>query len=141
MGADITINYYDRYDWTFIEQDAKTAGVNLLMNKPMFKSSLISAFTKALGKDETQKKQVITEYDFTGKRLLLVEDNPINTEVAQLLLKSTGIVVDTAENGLRALEQFNKSEAGYYDAILMDIRMPLMDGLTAASNILSSQQC
>lgn len=135
VGADITIIIMTAYDWTFIEQDAKTAGVNLLMNKPMFKSSLISAFTKALGKNETQKKQVITEYDFTGKRLLLVEDNPINTEVAQLLLKSTGIVVDTAENGLRALEQFNKSEAGYYDAILMDIRMPLMDGLTAASHI------
>ena len=67
VGADITIIIMTAYDWTFIEQDAKTAGVNLLMNKPMFKSSLISAFTKALGKNETQKKQVITEYDFTGK--------------------------------------------------------------------------
>ena len=63
------------------------------------------------------------------------EDNQINTEVAMMLLESKGFKVDTAENGLRALELFSKSDKGYYDAILMDIRMPLMDGLTAATNI------
>ena len=67
--------------------------------------------------------------------MLLVEDNQINTEVAMMLLESKGFKVDTAENGLRALELFSKSDKGYYDAILMDIRMPLMDGLTAATNI------
>ena len=65
----------------------------------------------------------------------MAEDNAINTEVAVMLLESKGFVVDTAENGLRALELFSKSPTGYYDAILMDIRMPLMDGLTAAANI------
>ena len=63
------------------------------------------------------------------------EDNAINTEVAVLLLQSKGFEVETAENGLRAMEMFSKSEPGYYSAILMDIRMPLMDGLTAATNI------
>ena len=75
------------------------------------------------------------DYDFTGKRLLLAEDNAINTEVAVMLLESKGFTVDTAENGLRALELFSKSQTGYYDAILMDIRMPLMDGLTATTSI------
>ena len=77
----------------------------------------------------------ITDYDFSGKRILLVEDNQINTEVAAMLLENKGFEVETAGNGLRALELFSKSTRGYYDAILMDIRMPLMDGLTAATNI------
>lgn len=102
----------------------------------MFKSSLISAFSRALGKKEEEKQQTeVIEYDFTGKRVLLVEDNMINTEVAVMLLKNRNFEVDTAENGLRAMELFGKSEEGYYDAILMDIRMPIMDGLSAAANI------
>ena len=124
------------YDWISIEHEAKLAGVNLLMSKPMFKSSLVSAFSRALGEKEQQAQQPeVNDYDFTGKHVLLVEDNQINTEVAMMLLESKGFKVDTAENGLRALELFSKSDKGYYDAILMDIRMPLMDGLTAATNI------
>ena len=81
------------------------------------------------------KKAEEIDYDFTGKRLLLVEDNFMNTEVAKKLLEGKGFTVDTAENGLRAMEIFGKSANGYYDGILMDIRMPVMDGLTAAANI------
>ena len=136
VGPDVTIIIMTAYDWVSIEHEAKLAGVNLLMSKPMFKSSLISAFTKALDKKESQEKQPeITDYDFSGKRILLVEDNQINTEVAAMLLENKGFEVETAGNGLRALELFSKSTRGYYDAILMDIRMPLMDGLTAATNI------
>ena len=136
VGPEVTIIIMTAYDWAAIEHDAKLAGVNLLMSKPMFKSSLISAFTKALGVKEEQKEQTrASEFDFSGKRVLLAEDNAINTEVAVLLLESRGFAVETAENGLRALEMFSKSQVGYYDAILMDIRMPLMDGLTAATNI------
>ena len=91
------------YDWTFIEHEAKLAGVNLLMSKPMFKSSLISAFSRALGEKEEQKQKAEeTNYDFTGKRILLVEDNAINTEVAVMLLENKGFKVETADNGLRA---------------------------------------
>lgn len=74
-------------------------------------------------------------YDFAGQRVLLAEDNALNTEIAVLLLESRGFAVETAENGLQALEMFSKSSEGYYNAIIMDIRMPLMDGLTAARNI------
>ena len=136
VGPEVTIIIMTAYDWTAIEHEAKLAGVNLLMSKPMFKSSLISAFSKALGEKEEHTQPVQEpDYDFTGRRVLLAEDNAINTEVAVLLLESKGFQVDTAENGLRALEMFSKTEQGYYSAILMDIRMPLMDGLTAAANI------
>ena len=136
VGPEVTIIIMTAYDWASIEHEAKLAGVNLLMSKPMFKSTLVSAFTKALGeKEEDTAQQDIVNYRFSGKRVLLVEDNQINTEVAKMLLEDRGFAVDTAENGLRAMEVFSKSEDGYYDAILMDIRMPLMDGLTAAANI------
>ena len=136
VGPDVTIIIMTAYDWASIEQEAKLAGVNLLMDKPMFKSSLISAFHKVLGEQEQPRKaEEAAEYDFTGRRVLLAEDNAINTEVAVMLLEDRGFAVETAENGLRALERFAKSPEGYYDAILMDIRMPVMDGLTAASNI------
>ena len=135
VGPDVTIIIMTAYDWIAIEHEAKLAGVNLLMSKPMFKSSLVSAFARALNEKEEEKPVEANEFDFTGKRVLLAEDNQINTEVALMLLESKGFTVDTAENGLRALEKFSKSEAGYYDAILMDIRMPLMDGLAATTNI------
>lgn len=136
VGSNVTIIIITAYDWIPLEHEAKLAGVNLLISKPMFKSSLISAFSKALGEKEEQVRQPEpAEFDFSGKRILLVEDNPINTEVAAMLLKDKGFFVETAENGLRAMELFSKSEEGYYHAILMDIRMPLMDGLTAANNI------
>jgi len=136
VGPDVTIIIMTAYDWISIEHEAKLAGVNLLMSKPMFKTSLISAFTKALGEKEEQARQEqADDYDFTGKRILLVEDNYMNTEVAKRLFESKGATVDTAENGLRAMEVYGKSEKGYYAAILMDIRMPLMDGLSATTNI------
>ena len=134
VGPEVTIIIMTAYDWAAIEHEAKLAGVNLLMSKPMFKSSLISAFSRALGEKEERAAPAV-DYDFSGRRILLAEDNAINTEVATVLLQSRGFAVDAAENGLRALETFSKSEPGTYDAILMDIRMPLMDGLTAAVSI------
>lgn len=137
VGPEVTIIIMTAYDWASIEHEAKMAGVNLLMNKPMFKSSLISAFSRALGEKEQQEEpdEGPADFDFSGRRVLLAEDNVINTEVAVMLLEDRNFEVDTAENGLRALEMFSKSSRGYYSAILMDIRMPLMDGLTAATNI------
>jgi two-component system sensor histidine kinase/response regulator len=136
VGPNVTIIIMTAYDWASIEREARLAGVNLLISKPMFKSSLISAFTKVFSEKEEQAQQAEpVSYDFTGRRILLVEDNQLNTEVAKMLLEEKGFSVETAENGLRAMEIFGKSGAGYYDAILMDIRMPLMDGLSAASNI------
>ncbi|MEG2203423.1 MAG: response regulator, partial [Christensenellaceae bacterium] len=75
------------------------------------------------------------EYDFTGKRVLLVEDHLLNIEIAKKLLNAKHLEVEVAENGLQAIEIFAQKDDGYYNAILMDIRMPVMDGLTAAKSI------
>ena len=96
----------------------------------------MSAFEKVFGdKKEGEHEDIVTNFDFTGKRVLLAEDHPLNVEVATKLLEHRGFAVEHAENGLRALEMFTTTPVGYYDAILMDIRMPQMDGLQAASNI------
>ena len=136
VGPDVTIIIMTAYDWAAIEHEAKLAGVNLLMSKPMFKSSLISVFEKAFHQKQDDAVTELKEnFSFAGKRVLLAEDHPLNVEVATRLLERKGLQVDHAENGLRAMELFTASPPGYYDAILMDIRMPEMDGLQAAYNI------
>ncbi len=135
VGPEVTIIIMTAYDWASIEHEAKRAGVNLLMSKPMFKSNLISAFEKVLGKQAEEKSVIGDEFRFDGKRVLLAEDQPLNVEVAKKLLERKGFAVDCAENGLRALEMYATSAVGHYDAILMDIRMPQMDGLQAANAI------
>ncbi|NCC07498.1 MAG: PAS domain-containing hybrid sensor histidine kinase/response regulator [Clostridia bacterium] len=135
VGPDVTIIIMTAYDWTAIEHKAKMAGVNLLICKPIFKTSLISAFQKTLGEHEEDKAPVVNNFDFTGKRLLIAEDHPLNVEVAKKLLECRGFLVEVAENGVRAVEMYAKTPPHYYDAILMDIRMPEMDGLQAANAI------
>ncbi|MDD3340297.1 MAG: response regulator [Lachnospiraceae bacterium] len=136
VGPEVTIIIMTAYDWAAIEHDAKLAGVNLLMSKPMFKSSLISAFEKAFhDKQDEAEMNVQDEFNFEGKKILLVEDHPLNVEVAKKLLERKGFLVEHAENGVRAVEMYAKTPPGYYDAILMDIRMPQMDGLQAANAI------
>ncbi|MEG0962836.1 MAG: response regulator, partial [Lachnospiraceae bacterium] len=136
VGSNVTIIIMTAYDWAGIEMEAKQAGVNLLISKPIFKSSLSSAFENIYNaKDVSLKEGTPQKYDFTGKRILLVEDHLLNIEVAKKLLNAKKMEVEVAENGLRAIEIFAQKDVGYYDAILMDIRMPVMDGLTAAKSI------
>lgn len=107
----------------------------MFMQKPIFQSTLLSAFKKIYGdvlEEAVPKKQ---EYHLEGKHILLVEDHPLNTEIAKRMLKSKGVTVSEARNGLEAIESFSAAPAGTFDAILMDVRMPVMDGLTAASHI------
>ncbi|MDD2971748.1 MAG: response regulator [Lachnospiraceae bacterium] len=136
VGPEVTIIIMTAYDWAAIEHEAKLAGVNLLMSKPMFKSSLISAFEKAFyEKHDEAETEIKEDFNFEGKRVLLVEDHPLNVEVAKKLLERKGFLVEHAENGVCAVEMYAKTPVGYYDAILMDIRMPQMDGLQAANAI------
>ncbi|MDD3278607.1 MAG: response regulator [Lachnospiraceae bacterium] len=136
VGPDITIIVITAYDWVSIEQEARAAGVNLLINKPLFRSTLTSAFHRIFV-DKARKEENVQpqDYDFTDRHILMVEDHILNVEVARRLLQSKHAQVDVAENGLRAIELFTKSAENYYDAILMDIRMPVMDGLTSARAI------
>lgn len=141
VGPDVTIIIMTAYDWASIETEAKMAGVNLLMTKPLFKASLCSTFEKIYNQKEREIEAIKPRsYDFKGKRVLLVEDHILNVEVARRLLEVKGITVEVAENGLRAIEMFTLAPVGYYDMILMDIRMPVMDGLTATKTIRQLQK-
>ena len=134
VGPDVTIIIVSAYDWQSIETEARAAGANLLISKPLLKSTLISAFKKA--QDQVEENVLaVEEFDFSGKRVLVAEDNGINAEIAKELLILKGFEVEVATDGLKALEMFTQNPVGYYDAILMDVRMPQMDGLQAAANI------
>ncbi|MEG3059271.1 response regulator, partial [Anaerorhabdus sp.] len=136
VGPDVTIIIMTAYDWASIEVEAKQAGVNMLLSKPIFKASLSSAFERIYDSKTTKVEKVTQEeFDFSGKRVLLVEDHLLNIEVAKKLLNAKNLAVEVAENGLQAIEMFAQKDNEYYDAILMDIRMPVMDGLTASKSI------
>ncbi|MEG1878305.1 MAG: response regulator, partial [Pseudoflavonifractor sp.] len=136
VGPKVTIIIMTAYDWAGIEIEAKQAGVNLLISKPLFKTSLSSAFQRIYSETGRGAEPAAAQvYDFSGKRVLLVEDHLLNIEVAKKMLGAKGLEVEVAENGLRAIETFAQKPEGYYDGILMDIRMPVMDGLTATRSI------
>ena len=133
-GPDVTI-IITAYGWTGIEEQAKAAGVNMFITKPLFKKQLVSTFEHIFSPKAVTEVPLYPDYDFTGRRALLVEDNLINVEVAKKLLEVKGMTIDVAENGRAAIEAYSQTPVGYYDLILMDIRMPVMDGLSAAKSI------
>ncbi|MEG2021899.1 MAG: response regulator, partial [Oscillospiraceae bacterium] len=136
VGPNVTIIIMTAYDWAPIEAEAKQAGVNMLISKPLFKNSLSSAFEKIYNNKDCGADMIShKEYNFSGKRVLLVEDHLLNIEVAKKLLGVKHLKVEVAENGLQAIETFAQKDDNYFDAILMDIRMPIMDGITAAKSI------
>jgi len=134
VGPDVTIIIISAYDWQSIEAQARAAGANMMVSKPLLRSTLVSAFERALGNEKNAEQQT-REFDFSGRRVLLAEDNDLNAEIARTLLEDRHFTVDRAVNGLKALEKFVQSPAGTYDAILMDVRMPMMDGLQTTANI------
>ena len=138
VGPETTIIIMTAYDWTDIEKKALDAGADMFMKKPVFASSVLKAFEnvflkKSTGiKPESPQAQV---FDFTGRRVLLAEDNRLNALITKELLEKKNFTVDTAVNGAKAVEMFDAADAGYYDAILMDVRMPVIDGLEATRTI------
>ncbi len=138
VGDDSPIILMSAYDWSDIEQEAREAGVTGFVSKPLFASDLHRALEKSLGHstdNENSGKLNKANDDFTGKRILLAEDNDLNREIAEEILKEAGFTVESAENGQEACDMVSRSSAGYYDLILMDIQMPVMDGYTATEKI------
>lgn len=125
------------YDWSDIEPAAKAAGVRGFLQKPLFRSTLAASLKKyLLDQDADQTEDVQKQnFDFTGKTFLLADDNELNREIAEVLLTSTGAVIDSVCNGFQCVEKFAGSPEGYYDLILMDIQMPQMNGYTATQKI------
>ncbi len=139
MGDDTPIIILTAYDWSDIEEEAKTAGVTAFCAKPMFMSDIRKSLLSSIGKKEDEKEYSLPTADaedsFRDKRLLLVEDNELNREIAVEILSKYGFNIDTAENGAEALEKVSDSNPGDYDLVLMDIQMPVMDGYEATKRI------
>ena len=136
VGNDIPIFLISAYDWSDIVDEANTMEIEGFISKPLFKSTLYEHLKQFVdGYCEETEKVKTESIDFTGKRILLAEDIDINWEVAFEILSSVGLELERAVNGKECLEIFESSEVGFYDAILMDIRMPVMDGYAAAKAI------
>ena len=135
IGDDSPIILMSAYDWADIEQEARNAGVTGFVSKPLFASDLHRALEKSLGKTTEEPAPAPKENKFAGKRILLAEDNELNREIAEDILSESGFEVESAENGKVACEMVEKSQAGYYDIVLMDVQMPIMDGYEATRHI------
>lgn len=141
LGSDVPIRILASYDWSDVEMDARAAGFDAFLTKPVFKSDFVRIFHKLHGEeakeDDTPGLEDSTEYDFTGKRALLVEDNELNREIATEILKTIGLLVEDAVTGKDAVDKFSDSDVEYYDIIFMDVQMPVMNGYDATSAIRS----
>lgn len=138
VGDDLPILIISAYDWSDIEEEARAAGAQGFISKPLFKSNLylgLSRYVEGMLEDDEQETNAEKELDFGGLRILLAEDNDLNWEIAEDILTDVGFEVEWAENGQICVDKFKQSEPGYYDAVLMDIRMPVMNGYDAAKAI------
>ncbi len=142
QGDNIPILLISAYDWSDIEDKAREAGINGFISKPLFRSTLYYGLRQYMDEVEPGEKKPEesgepreVKEDFTGRKVLLAEDNDLNWEIAEALLSDLGMELDWAENGQICVEMFEKSAIGYYDAVLMDIRMPVMTGYEAAKAI------
>ncbi len=123
------------YEWVDIEDEARDAGVNAFCAKPMFMSDLKNALIASHNISANEAETGSTKADFKGRRILLVDDLEMNREVAEFILTENGLEVETAPDGSDAVEMVGKSSENYYDAILMDVQMPTMNGYEATRSI------
>lgn len=141
VGRDVTIIILSAFDYSEIEEEARAAGVDDFIAKPLFRSRLTATLKNIIeGKPNKEAQNYLTnlaQCDFSGKNILLVEDNMLNSEIASEIIAMTGANIDTAENGKEALEKFSNAAIGFYDLIFMDIQMPTMNGYEATAAIRS----
>ncbi|MBQ9765912.1 MAG: response regulator [Lachnospiraceae bacterium] len=143
IGKDVPIIIFSAYDWSDIEAEAHAAGVDAFMSKPLFKSRLINilkSFAVASNPGDGEQSDSIRsakKVDFTGYHILLAEDNELNAEIAIEILKTTGVNVTHVWNGQEAVDKMAEVEEGYYNLILMDVQMPVMNGYDATREIRS----
>ena len=134
-GDDVPIIVLTAYDWSDIEDEAREAGVTAFCSKPLFLSELRSCLCSVVGSPDEQQKVVRPVAERRNGRILLAEDNELNQEIAVAILGEAGFTTDVAGNGQRAVEMLQNSEPGYYQLILMDVQMPVLDGYGATKAI------
>lgn len=135
LGDEVPILLISAYDWSEFEAEAREAGISGFISKPLFKSTLYHALCQYMDVGTEHEQTLNQNIDLSGRRILLAEDNELNWEVAKELLSDLGMELDWAEDGRICLDKFQKSPEGYYDIILMDIRMPHMTGYEATQAI------
>ena len=136
LGGSVPILLISAYDWGEIEHEARQAGINGFISKPLFKSTLFNALRQFADlPEEEAEKPAERGRDLSGRHILVAEDNELNWEIASELLGEEGLILDWAENGQTCVEMLQASPEGYYDAILMDVRMPIMGGYEATQVI------
>ena len=139
ISADVPIIVLTAYDWADFEYEARQAGVTAFVSKPLFMSELRKVLMQPTDSkqeaNEAEKDAGKKQYDYSGKRILLVEDNELNREIATAILEETGMTIDCADDGDVAVATIEAAPADKYDLILMDIQMPKMDGYTATREI------
>lgn len=135
VGEEAPIIILTAYDWTDIEEEAVQAGITAFCAKPLFMSDLKSVLLSANNLNRQDETVSPERPDFSGKRILLVEDNELNREIATAILEESGFTVESAPDGTDAVEMVKDAEENYYDAILMDVQMPIMDGYEATRTI------
>ena len=141
VGKDVTIIILTSFEFSEIEEEARAAGVDAFIAKPLFRSRLTATLRQfTSGKKEKNARSLLESFaktDYTSKRVLLVEDNELNREIAAEILGMTGVAVDIAENGKIAVEKVVAAPEKWYDLIFMDIQMPIMNGYEATAAIRS----
>ena len=133
VGNDTPIIILTSYNWDDVVDEAKNAGVDTFVPKPLFAASVLDEFREAFKLKNAA--MTVKRAELKGRRVLLAEDVPVNAEIMMMVLAMREIDADLAENGRIAVDKFLEHPAGYYDAILMDMRMPEMDGLEATRTI------
>ena len=137
VGNDMTIIVLTAYDYSEIEDEARAAGVDAFITKPLFRSRLAATFSRIVSdKPEKSARSYLNnmrQVDYSGKRILLVEDNDLNREIASEIIGMTKVQVDTASNGKEAVEKIADAPEDWYDLIFMDIQMPIMNGYEATA--------
>ena len=135
VGHETAIIIITAYKWDDVIDEAESAGIDSFIAKPLFADNVIEEFRSAYKRKNNAGRDSGHKAELKGRNILLAEDVPINAEIVKMVLAMREINVDHAENGRKALEKFSASEVGHYDAVLMDVRMPEMDGLEAAARI------
>ena len=141
VGNDVPIVMISAYDISEVEEEARAAGVNGFLPKPLYRSSVYATIKAALehkGQPIGAGEEKPVSKPLEGLRLLMAEDNALNSEIAATLLRMSGAAVECVEDGQQALDSFLASKPGDYDAILMDVQMPVMDGHEATRRIRAS---